>query len=131
MATALRFVPHDSGGSSTNAPSPFESISTARWERDFGVPQRLGPSRWAQPLRTTRASLTAQHAGLERAHTREGTASHRIVARSSPHASLITPRHPLGTRRTAPAGGGSPETPLPPRAPPSTPPTAATSRRAR
>ena len=40
------------------------------------------------------APLTAQHAWPERAHKRAGIASHRIVARLSPHTSLAAPPPP-------------------------------------
>jgi len=113
---------------STNVPARFGSISTREVRGGPWLLPRLG----VIPPRTTRVPLAAQHACSERAHKSAGMEAHRRSRwRPDRAPTPCAVPHPLFFPHSPPAAGGSPETPSPPRAPPCTPPTSATPRRAR
>mmetsp|Transcript_25422 Transcript_25422/g.40641 ORF Transcript_25422/g.40641 Transcript_25422/m.40641 type:complete len:200 (+) Transcript_25422:210-809(+) len=79
---ASMMPPHDKGGEATNAPCPFERIST--------LDVISGPEVEVSPPSTTKAPSTAQHTWPKRAVISAGIVFHRIVAGSSRHTSLTT-----------------------------------------
>jgi hypothetical protein len=105
MAIAPQFAPHDSGGSSTNAPAP---LGKNLHSRGGGIVKYSTASTW--PPMTTSAPLTAQHAWIEHVHKKEaGMAPHcSLPDRAPTPRSLLSSHLQLCVRHIPPAAGGSP-----------------------